>query len=82
MVELQDLYQGAIYMHFNAYGTITDQVTLNALHRAEYVRTAAVPRKAKLSKLDRSIRDARVARTATALRAEQLSHVLSYMPLA
>lgn len=69
-------------MHFNAYGTITNQATLNALHRAEYVRTATVPRAAKLSRWDRAIRDARTARTAEQLRAEQLSHVLSYMPLA
>ena len=67
-------------MDIPTFGTM-NQVTLNALHRAEHVRTAAVPRKAKLSRLDRSIRDARVARTAAALRDEQLAHVLGYLPI-
>ncbi len=67
-------------MNIHSSATI-NQVSLNALHRAEHARIATVPRKAKLSRTDRAIRDARVAHTASALRGQHLNYVLGYMPL-
>jgi hypothetical protein len=65
-------------MNIHSSATI-NELSLNALHRAEHVRTTTQPRAARLSKLDRSIRDARVRRAADAFRSEAQGRLYSFI---
>jgi hypothetical protein len=67
-------------MNIHSSATI-NEVSLNALHRAEHVRTSTQPRAAKLSRLDRDIKNARIRRAADAFRSEAQGRVYGFIPV-